>query len=297
MKLTVTFPELDSQRRQIGAALSNWEIGSRTLDPRQAILDDLRRGIEIDIGEIEVGPGGLLTYKGEQVLLYIRDTRDPLWLLANEPEKSRRFHLVDCSTLDRMRREERFERYVVTNETTGVFTVDWWEKETDERGVTEAELKVCKNCLSALNWRGYKNPSDRMTPANDYPPSREDIWENFSISEFLLEYATFFRSKPSRRAQDAIPNVYVKDWPRISKQRRQAADWKCDECGVELSSNPGLLHCHHRNGVATDNSASNLRVLCALDHAAQPSHQHMKVSAEARRIIEAARVTQGIKIR
>ncbi len=295
MKLTVTFQDLNAQRHRIGAAQSDWKIGSKTLDPREKVLERLLRGIEIDIGDIEVGPGGLLTYKGEQILLYIRDTQDTLWTLTNTPEKSRRFHVAECRTLERMRLEGRFERYVVTNRMDGKFLVDWLDLDTNERGETEAELKVCKNCLTTLNWRGYQNANDRLLQTTGRRQEKETIWDNFVISEFLMEYATFFQSRPSRRDTEATPNVYVHNWAEISERRRRETGWRCEECGVDLSGQPGLLHCHHRNGVVTDNASSNLQVLCAIDHAAQPAHQHMKVSETNRRVILKARAEQGIK--
>ncbi len=297
MKLTFSYPELDAQREKMGAPLSAWEIGASNLNPREKLLADLDRGIEIALEDIEAGPGGLLTYKGEQVLLYIKDTRSSLWTLTNEPEKSRRFHVAECQTLDSMRNEGRFERYVVTNRMDGMFLVDWLDPETRERGETEAGLKVCKNCLKTLNWRGYEHTESRMQIAGKAPQrkSESEIWKSFSINEFLMEFSTFFRTKPKRKHTDAPLNEYVADWPRISERKRREAKWSCQRCGVELSDHPGLLHCHHKSGVVTDNSPSNLEVLCALDHAAQPGHQWMKVAAKSSQIIKAARVQQGIK--
>ena len=104
------------------------------LDPRQQLLTKLREGIEIDLAEVEVGAGQLLTYKGEQVILYIKDTGSSYWTLKNEPEKSKRFHISDCQTLVNMRGAGRYERYVVTNRTDGLFLVDWFDHESNEKG-------------------------------------------------------------------------------------------------------------------------------------------------------------------
>ena len=256
MKLTVDFPALETLRGRMGAPLSGWRLGDTTLDPRAKLLIDLVGGIEIDLQDVEAGPGKLLTYRGEQVILYIKDTRSSQWTLENEPEKSRRFHIAECRTLDRMREEA---------------------------------LKVCKNCLSSLNWRGYEKPADRLQFGGGKQQSRTQIWERFAIDEFLREYSTFFRSKPSRKDLSAKLNIYVEDWPHISEQRRWQAKWRCETCSVGLSAHPNLLHCHHKNGVVTDNDPSNLMVLCALCHAEQPGHNHMKVPASQRAIILAAR--------
>ena len=291
MKLSVTFPELNRQREQIGAPISNWRIDSDNLDPREALLDDLVSGIEIKIEDIDdVSPGHLLSYKSEQVILYIKDTRNSLWTLQNKPEDSKRFHVAECKTLKDMKGKGRFERYIVTNRMDGLFLVDWLDRDTGERGATETRLKVCKNCLGALNWRGYERP---VTYGKQ---QKSDIWENFEISEFLMDYSTFFRSKPSRRDSEALPNVYVDNWSQISEKKRREARWRCEHCCVDLSAHPGALHCHHKSGVVTDNSSNNLSVLCAVCHAEQPSHQHMSVAPAQRRLILAERTKQGIKL-
>ena len=283
MKLTVQFPELDALRRGIGARLSDWVIGSIKLDPRQTLLSILIKGIEIQL--IDIGPVKFLTFQGEKVILYIKDTQTTQPTLQTEPEKSRRFHVADCRTLESIREEGRFERYVVTNRADGRFLVDWFDPESGDRGETEAALMVCMNCLEALNYRGY----------NGNLQGKSEIWKSFSISEFLMEYSTFFRSQPGRKDASAELNNYVHDWHRISEQRRRSAQWKCEKCQVDLSEISGSLHCHHKNGVVTDNNSSNLAVLCALCHAEQHAHQHMKVSPTERNKIKRLRSVQGIK--
>lgn len=297
MKIRVDFEELSEQRERIGASLSNWDLKSESLDPRAKLLADLQQGIAIELKDIERGPGGLLTHKGEQVLLYIKDTRSDLHTLLHEPEKTRRFHVAECRTLERMRHEGRFERYVVTNRTDGKFLVEAFDPLTKSRDEVEAELKVCKDCLKALNWRGYQRAPDRPTKPTGTRQTKTDIWKQFSITDFMMDYATFFRSKPSRRDTEAEIHAYVADWPRISEGLRRQRNWTCEACGVNLSEHPRLLHCHHKSGVVTDNRPSNLMVLCALDHAAQPGHLHMRVPSQDRRVIQAARARQGISVR
>lgn len=294
MKISVSFPELTDQRIRLGAALSSWKISAPSINPRLSLLNDLDAGIEVNISDLEIGPGKLLTYQREQVLLYIKDTRSSLEELINEPENSRRFHIAECQTLADMRRKGRFERYVVTNRMTGVFKVDWLNSDTKERGETQAELKVCKNCLKELNWRGYDRPSDRLMFPDGTRLDRNGIWETFSISEFLMDYSTFFHSKPKRRDDNAGLNNYVQDWPQISELKRRQAKWRCEQCSVDLSAHPSVLHCHHRNGVVTDNSFTNLMVLCALCHAAQPSHGHMHVLPRDKQTITRARIEQRL---
>jgi len=294
MKLPTSFPDLEDQRKRIGSKLSEWQIGSESLSPREQLLAELADGIEIGLSDIEVGIGGLLTYKGEQVLLYIKDTRSSLYTLQHEPEKSRRFHIAECDTLEKMRNDGLLERYVVTNRMDGFSRADWHDRDTGERGETEARLKVCKNCLKALNWRGHDRSDGRLQLPGGHRQTPSEIWETFSISDFLMEYSTFFISKPSRRDIDAGLNEYVADWSKISLKKRSEANWKCTGCGVCLPHNPGALHVHHKNGVVTDNSSDNLKVLCALCHAEQPGHHHMHVTPAIRRLILRERRSQVI---
>lgn len=293
MKLSLHFPELTILRERIGAPLSDWTLGSPVMDPRKDLLDSLEGGIEINLGDVQPGIGGLLTYQGEQVILYIKDTKKDLWTLQNEPENSVRFHVADCRTLDDMRNKGRFERYVVTNRMDGLFKVDWLDKDTGQRGEIDAALKVCKNCLKTLNWRGYEVPPDRLVLPDGTRQVKGDIWKGFDISEFIMEYSTFFKSKPSRRDTNATLNEYVANWAKISERTRREAAWTCEQCKVDLSKRPGLLHCHHKNGVVTDNARSNLAVLCALCHAEQPDHRHMKVPLHQAEAIRNERLEQG----
>ncbi|WP_375263677.1 hypothetical protein [Palleronia sp.] len=295
MKIDLKFFQLDGLRQKMGASLSEWTLNGGGLSPRKKLLEELERGVEIDLDEVSGDMGGLLTYKGEQVLLYIKDTRSSRWTLENEPERSRRFHVADCSTLQSMRAEGRFERYVATNRSDDLFLVDWWDQDSGKRGETEAALKVCKNCLRELNWRGYDRTPDRLMLPGGGLQARNEIWESFHLSEFLGEYSTFFREMPSRTEATAKLDVYVKDWPSISEKRRRAMDWTCQKCRVRLASVPGVLHTHHRNGVKTDNNLKNLEVLCACCHAEQPYHQHMKIPENVRAKILDLRKLQGCK--
>ena len=185
-----------------------------------------------------------------------------------------------------MRDKGRYERYVVTRKYDGLFLVDWLDPDTRETGEVEAALKVCKNCLNEINYDNYKNEKR----------NRKDLWADFEISRFLRDYSTFFVKLPSRTDNTAPIDQYVKEWGELSKNYRQARDWTCENCKVDLSSAKNLLHTHHKNGVKSDNSHNNLKVLCAICHSQEPMHNHLKVRAIEKQKIVAARISQGIML-
>ena len=271
----------------MGAEPSSWVPSESDLSPREILLEELEvGGISINLDDVNSGPGGLLEYNGEQVILYIKDTRSSKETLQYSPENSRKFHIAECVTISDMRDKGRFERYVVTRKHDGLFLVDWLDRDTGETGEVEAALKVCKNCLKEINYDNYKN---------EKKPNQKNIFNDFEIARFLRDYSTFFVKLPSRTDETAPIDKYVKDWSELSKNYRKAKDWTCEKCKVDLSSTQNLLHTHHKNGVKSDNRHSNLKALCAICHSQEPMHNHLKVAAKEKHKILTARLSQGLE--
>ncbi|MET3602138.1 HNH endonuclease signature motif containing protein [Martelella mangrovi] len=283
MRLRVDFSPLETLVRTMGAGRSVWRLDAAGLSGRERTLAELAEGKEIHADEVS-SRGGLLEHEGEQVLLYIKDTRATRETLLNEPENTRRFHVAECNTLDQMRRGGRFQRYHVTRRFDGKFRCAWIDPDTKQSGEEDAELKVCKNCLEFIGWKEYKS--------RDHDQS---AWENFDIAEFLRSCEPVFYAQPERNESNTITPGYVNDWWRISAAYREARGWRCEECNVDLSQDHGLLHAHHIDGNRDNNRHNNLRALCVLCHSKQPMHQHMKVNTKERIKIEGLRIMQGSK--
>ena len=264
MKLDIQFRQLVHLVNQMGAPLVVWRAGSTKISELELNQLRTKRGLELsDINEVVPNDNGLLTYKGEAVILYIRDVQIDKYTVLNKPEETRRFHMFDCDTIGYMRRVNRFERFRVTNDTSGTFLVDAYESKHSQRlEEIEAKLLVCKNCFAGLRYKGYKKPSGIP----------KHIWKSFNIEEFLKTYTPTFRRRPKYTDKVGPGSDYPKDWNQISQKVRSNVGWRCKGCNVYLGTyhHRKLLHVHHRDGNKGNISALNLIALCLECHAREP---------------------------
>ncbi len=281
MKLRVDFSALEAAVRQMGATPVAFSVHVATR-PLDRIDAELAKGIELpDLEDVELS-GGLLSYKGRQILLYIRSHDGKVQAALADGKKGNKFHVADCKTLQNMRSRGRFERYVVTNKLDGLFHIEGKDWKTGAQEEGEARLWVCQNCLKQLNYKGANY-------GGAYEQARD-----FDIEEFFANYSSYFRYLPSRNAEDGEQEGYAEDWREISRKYKEARDFSCEACGVDLTAHKNLLHVHHVNGVKSDNKPSNLRVLCLSCHREQPSHGHMFVPHKDTQTITRLRREQGL---
>lgn len=273
MKLNVSFARLIRARESIGAAPANVQIRPPSTTDRKnpfeiALLEEghvVLSGADLD--DVRY-PAGLAAIGNQQITLHIKQPHCGLDVLLADPVTKPKYHLCDCRTLEDMRRKKRFDRYVATRGGQEGFTVQPKDMRTRQFGKEiKAKLQPCQNCLTQL----------------DIP------FEGFDLQEFFAINASIFRCLPLYSSTNYPGDGYSKDWPRISRQYRERAGWRCTKCQVDLSrrrEDKGLLHVHHVNGVTGDNRPGNLVVLCALCHSQEPSHGHMKIKDTERRRIE-----------
>jgi len=277
MKLNVDFSSLHQCVDAMGAVDTNFTLDVK-FDPIDIQLDT---GIDIDLKDIE-DTEGILSYKGRQVLLYIPDQGHNIAGVLESPEQGRRFHIADCTTLKQMRERNRFDRYIVTNNLSGKFQVNGVDNVTGHHMEGDAELKVCKNCLKALNYNGYAVGTS----------SKSSVFNAFKIDTFFETYSTVFKYLP-KRIQGIYGSAYTQDWEHISARYRGMMNYICEECETDFSNNKNLLHTHHISGVKSDNSDSNLKAVCADCHKKEPMHEHIFIDHDDMLKIYELRRNQG----
>ncbi|QQO82126.1 HNH endonuclease [Shewanella algae] len=284
MKLTTDFSALWAAVHRMGKFETNFDLES-DVSPDLELDKELSSttGLDITLEDLELNCG-VLSVKGRQVLLFIPDQGNSIdEVLAGESE-GRKFHVADCKTLDSMRQRNRFGRYKATYNTGGVFKVYGISNQTGNSVEGEAELKVCKNCLSYLNYKGYQH-------GKGLPKSK--IYSEFDISEFLSEYSTLFRSMPDR-SSFIEKGGYSDDWADVSVKYRASVGFRCEQCGVDLNNHKNLLHTHHISGNKRENHPSNLKAFCLDCHRKQPHHDYMRVTHADMVLLNQLRNQQGL---
>lgn len=277
-KITVDFSVLARLGQLMMPQGSGFTLG-HVLKPFEPLDVELREGKEIRLDDLD-DTLALLSVRGRQVVLYIKDHTNKFDAAIQDGRQGNRFHIAHCQALEEMRRKNRYQRYVATNRLDGLFPIEDASELGGKPRMGEARLRVCKYCLQRLN---YKNSTDYA--------ARQKNFETFSFTEFFSHYSTCFKYMPT--GLDEAANVgYTPDWPELSKEIREAVGYLCDQCGIDLSKHRKLCDVHHVNGVKSDNRRENLRVLCKDCHRKQPMHSGIFISSSDMEIIQKLRHEQ-----
>ena len=280
MKLNLDFSELVRLAKIMLPEGVDFSLGSSGFDFEPLDIE-LESGKEISLDDLDSG-SHLISLQGRQVLLYIRDHTGRFDAALMDSKNGNKFHVAWCQKLEEMRQRNRFGRYHATNRLDGLFTID----DSGNPGIglrsADIDLKVCKYCLSKLNYRGSE---DKFI--------RHKVFEEFSLKEFFTDYSTCFKHMPKGLMSEGATG-YTSDWKEVSARTRAAASYICSACHVDLSSHHHLCDVHHLNGVKSDNSPANLKVVCKDCHRKQPFHEGVFISSEAMAQIQNLRSLQGI---
>ena len=207
----ITTNKLIRLRQQMGASLGRYTPGRRENRSAQAqIVMGLGEITPVvlnrDMFEEEVFTiGGLLTHLGVHKTLHIYDPFVSREHLEATPALNPKFHLADCVTLETMRSQNRYDRYVVSQQTDGLFPVRAYDHLTDRRDQDEilSRIQPCKNCLRQLDYEGFDSASHH---------ERRRIFEQFDLMEFFATYETMFRTLPRLTRHTMGEGQYTADW-------------------------------------------------------------------------------------
>ena len=269
MKIDIKFQDLDSLIDVMGAKRIPWQDNNGLSDLEiQEILS--QEGLEVEWKDLITEEDGLIYKPGSEVpgIVYIRDCWNDAHTIEHSPENGPKFHVAyNCTTLERMRERNRFKsRYRFTQNKSGVFVLNARIDEfSDKRQEVKGEIKICKNCLSEIDYQDYIS--------GGFKPQ---IFTDFSIEEFFSEYSPQFVDRPFYSDKLGPDGEYPKNWSEISRREKEFKNWTCSrkDCRVILDKLhlKKCLHTHHKDGDASNISRSNLEVLCIDCHAIEGVH-------------------------
>lgn len=215
----------DALKESVGNMGTPLDIDDLIISLEQRRVPDfhtvLESGLEVSINELEPinNHGGLLGYKGAQVLLYLKNQEHYFDQIQSGAFSLPKYHVANCQTLVRMREQQQFERYVVTNDKSGRF-----ELLGPNGRSMEVELSVCKNCLKYLNYRGYRTNSG----------AQSQIFESFKLKAFFANYSSLFSVLPKQ-----IDNHIFNSQRAINSNESGLA--QCTSCDIWLSAESNML--------------------------------------------------------
>jgi len=225
--MTSDFDRLWQQVREMGA--KQIRPDDLVLEPPPSVVPKVdsvgkKISVAIELDELDTwqNNGGLLSYQGSQVLVYIPDQGSRLYDVLKDPSVGTKFHVSHCSTLDWMARQNRNHRYVATNDTSGVFSLEGNHYSEPQKG----RLKICKNCLKHLNYQGY----------TDAKSDRYKIFDQFVLTQFFATFSSLFRYPYSHhyRAGSESPVVQQK---KATFRQAVTNTTECHRCHVSLTGN------------------------------------------------------------
>jgi hypothetical protein len=226
-----------------------------------------REGLDVSMDDIQVQGDGTLTYKNVRVVVYIRDVSV---VRHKQFDNLPRYHVAYCRTLEQMRENNRWLRYVVANREDGHFHINMVGSGPVRASVEQ--LSVCQNCLERLQYQGFSIAL--------LPQARRTRVVGFALRGFFEQYPkSLLAVRPLHDSADAPLNDYPDDWGEVSERYKRERSYKCEQCGLRPVEQH-FVHVHHRNGQKNDCDKRNLMCLCLGCHAAEPLHSHMKATPD-----------------
>lgn len=278
MKLDPKFEILGRALDEMGVELNYHRFGGPSEIPRELKARLEGQGDDFkNLDEIQV-KGGVLTYAGQQIVVYIRTAHQSEYTLRTEPLEGPKYHITWCRTLQHMKESARYYRYVRASKTDGTFTVQY-RNPTGKGGLVDAELAACMNCLHETNWKGFASIHGWLKRGWQ---ERQAARLEFNLKEFFESSASMIREIPMYSDTSMPLDDYPPNWAEISRNFRASKNWICERCEVNLTSFKAGLHTHH-TGHKFDRDPTKLEALCALCH--KLKHPRMYVAKDVADLI------------
>ena len=270
MKIDINFPKIDRLINKMGASKTKWVSGTKSKKIDLSKLFTIE-GIDVKFNELQIKEHGFMYKDGQQVVLYIRDQWESYDEIKKDPfNKGRKFHVIgNCKTIEQMRNNGRYDRYVVTANQSGNFKIIAREsKYSNKLKKLETPLSVCLNCLIKLNYQGSGYSSRGVN--NEAKLARK----NFNLKSFFKDFVQVLINRPKYNELSYPDPVYTVDYKITQKKLKEARNYCCSRCNVDLNqmNHRKMLHCHHRDGNPGNNSEFNLEILCICCHATEGIH-------------------------
>lgn len=192
--------------------------------------------------------------------------------LLYRPVNNMHFHFMKCSQVLHDEQNGWIRAYRFTDDISGRFKLF--------DGLIK-QLSPCEDCLKEFNggrgWQDYSSAAEN---------EKMEIKNKFSIIEFfdtcvkkdytapeLKELYKLMENNIVYLGVD-IGNKYPENWSNITTMYREAQNYRCEQCGVDLSQHTKLCITHHKNGSHPDIGPDNMQVLCKWCHSRQEYHQN-----------------------
>ena len=199
-------------------------------------IDILMRsiGVPVTADKFEFDDG-IPIFQNRKAVFYIK-----------EPKKFKghltlpKYHIFDCRKLKEMQEQGLYHRYHASDRTDGKFGL----KLPSSNTLSLRELVICGYCLNELKSRfGW----------DVFPNEPED----FPLADWLEPFFDYSSG----------------EWQQRSQKCRKKANWKCEQCGIDLNNDRHFLTAHHKWGTKY-NDPEDLIALCIGCHAEQPGGGH-----------------------
>ena len=270
-----------------------------------------------DLWELaQLNPGKPIIINGEYRHAYIKDhsyhglkSKHDQEVKENSAHcftRGNKVHFYYCKTLSQMRNKGRYDRYRAARKISNSKIIDLRNAKN-----VETRLAWCQNCLDIFPGKGgfFTNKSkmaqngdaqELMDAVRAYHDGKKDLG-----NKHAAEFRDYKRGKPIPIDTSHVgglkgefdPAGYPSNWRTISRRVRKKCGYRCAQCGVDCSAQPGLTDAHHINGDKSDCHDDNLQCLCKLCHAKQGFHTHYKPKEEDKQKLRQLQQEQNIPLR